>query len=354
MKQAALPANNQPPQSIRRVGAHADLDKPVFADPDNQLGLEESQAASDLESASAAKRDCVPEAAAAPAAPAPVEPAPVEPAPVEPAPVEPAPVEPAPVVVEPAPVVAPVVVEPAPTLAQADQETQAEMDEEAVHNGETQVGLAEAKQVDPQSQTMSSEPDEHTKADEKSLVPGAEMPSAEVPAVAANAKEIVPANPAVPVCEKGPRPDGQKTELEMLRTQMAALQARLTDASPAVATPLPPSRATPPAFDLEDIDGAPLMDQELIDLIQSTTGSGAASSQAAGAEQPDAAEALDKVNFVTHKNEGARMSRFMDSQEARKFPHMLELWQGSTAETWFSLMSILNVFFSECWFQGCL
>ena len=83
---------------------------------------------------------------------------------------------------------------------------------------------------------------------------------------------------------------------------------------------------------LEELDGTPLLDNEILELIQSGAQPGAAAS-ASAADQPPG----DKVNFVTRKNEGARMGRFMDSQEGKKFPHMMELWQGTPEETGNSL-----------------
>ena len=112
-------------------------------------------------------------------------------------------------------------------------------------------------------------------------------------------------------------------EIEKLREQMAALQARLVD-------PQPKREATPAASDLalSDLDGAPMdVEDELLALIQheqsQTNLNAAAASTGEG-----------KVTFVSHKNEGARMGRFMDSQEGQKYPHMLELWQGTPADTW--------------------
>lgn len=112
-------------------------------------------------------------------------------------------------------------------------------------------------------------------------------------------------------------------EIEKLREQMAALQARLVD-------PQPKREATPAAsaLALSDLDGAPMdVEDELLALIQheqsQTNLNAAAASTGEG-----------KVTFVSHKNEGARMGRFMDSQEGQKYPHMLELWQGTPADTW--------------------
>lgn len=141
--------------------------------------------------------------------------------------------------------------------------------------------------------------------------------------------------------DKVPEPaqkSDKDVEIEMLRNQMAALQARLTDANPggAVAKLGPANQATSPdlALDfIQDIDGVPMVDDELREMIRSTSGAGSASSGSALVERPDH-EDPEKVNFVTHKNEGARMGRFMDSQEGSKFPHMMELWKGTPAETW--------------------
>ncbi len=42
------------------------------------------------------------------------------------------------------------------------------------------------------------------------------------------------------------------------------------------------------------------------------------------------------INWVTHKKEGMRLKRLMEeSSDGRKFPHMQEMWNGSTADSWF-------------------
>ena len=122
-------------------------------------------------------------------------------------------------------------------------------------------------------------------------------------------------------------------EIKRLRQQMAELQARLTEqGTPPPAPAAAEFKESDLPVNLEELDGTPLLDNEILELIQSGAQPGAAAS-ASAADQPPG----DKVNFVTHKNEGARMGRFMDSQEGKKFPHMMELWQGTPEETGNSL-----------------
>ena len=42
-----------------------------------------------------------------------------------------------------------------------------------------------------------------------------------------------------------------------------------------------------------------------------------------------------EINWLTHKKEGMRLKRLMEeSPDGRKFPHMQEMWNGSTADSW--------------------
>ena len=67
---------------------------------------------------------------------------------------------------------------------------------------------------------------------------------------------------------------------------------------------------------------------------------------------PGALEALHvtapkvEVNWVTHKKEGMRLKRLMEeSPDAQKFPHMVEMWSGSMAESWNGIDAELFYFF---------
>ena len=122
-----------------------------------------------------------------------------------------------------------------------------------------------------------------------------------------------------------PAPSPQDMEIERLRHQLSLLESRLVDAAPS-------SSANHEATtgDEFSLDGAMIdLDSDILAAVNNSTAPGINQS----ADQPEEAE-LQVVNFVTHKNEGARMGRFMDSQEGQKFPHMLELWRGTPADTW--------------------
>ena len=52
----------------------------------------------------------------------------------------------------------------------------------------------------------------------------------------------------------------------------------------------------------------------------------------AAPSQPSApAEAAQRFNWSTHKNEGMRLRRMMDSNSER-FPHMAKLWEGTNKD----------------------
>ena len=42
-----------------------------------------------------------------------------------------------------------------------------------------------------------------------------------------------------------------------------------------------------------------------------------------------------EINWLTHKKEGMRLKRLMEeSPDGKKFPHMQEMWNGSTTDSW--------------------
>lgn len=48
-----------------------------------------------------------------------------------------------------------------------------------------------------------------------------------------------------------------------------------------------------------------------------------------------------KINWSTHKKEGMRLSRMMDSQ-AEAFPHMMKLWSGSTKDCFKNIVFVCS------------
>ena len=85
----------------------------------------------------------------------------------------------------------------------------------------------------------------------------------------------------------------------------------------------------------ETLDGEPLgegdLDADLAALINSTS---SPAGHAPGApEAPQAQqESGEAITFTTHRVEGMRMNRFMESAEGAKYPHMMKLFKGTNAE----------------------
>ena len=148
------------------------------------------------------------------------------------------------------------------------------------------------------------------------------LPAPSLQKLTAESMPVVAPNPIV----SPPAPSPQDMEIERLRHQLSLLESRLVVA--AAPSSSAQHEATP--GDEFDLDGVPIdLDSDILAAVNNSTAPGINQS----ADQPEEAE-LQVVNFVTHKNEGARMGRFMDSQEGQKFPHMLELWRGTPADTW--------------------
>ncbi|CAK9075788.1 unnamed protein product, partial [Durusdinium trenchii] len=146
------------------------------------------------------------------------------------------------------------------------------------------------------------------------------------------------AKPEAPA--EDPKVTELKRQLREMEDRMIALQGEKSKGAPSSSSGGPPLAAPPvdPSLSLEQtLDGAPLgdddLDAELKNLIQQTSsdqqGSGRADSGDAN-DQPDLRDS--KITFLSHKNEGMRLNRFMESSEGAKYPHTQKLFNGTHEE----------------------
>jgi len=187
-----------------------------------------------------------------------------------------------------------------------------------------------------------------------------EKPHADVSMAMATAEHHQVSVPPMAPSEAAVAPRDPDQDAVMVPSEAPAAVADATAAVPAVPdVPMaePASAAGPPDRSLQLAGLQALMQQQK----QREAAQQVRSVQHAQEtlRTPGALEALHvtapkvEVNWVTHKKEGMRLKRLMEeSPDAQKFPHMVEMWSGSMAESWNGIDAELFYFFFAAVFFG--
>lgn len=158
---------------------------------------------------------------------------------------------------------------------------------------------------------------------------------------------VVAPNPPAPTV---PAPQAPPAPVAM--PQVPALVTTLTPPAPVPppatvpATPVnlgttPQAPLSAPGSMVAQVGGSTVRFDELPADIRQMIAQGPSMPAAPSAPAPAAAnaDADERVNTSTHRNEAMRLNRFMQSPAAADFPHMSQLFNGSSAVPWFDLFT---------------